>query len=252
MESYAVGRCIRRATVSDPAMLDGVSTEEVAGALGGQVVTETHRHGKWLFVGVASGRWLVLHFGMTGGLAAHETGQALPRFTRLSLALDDGQSVTFVDPRKFGGATLTVDVEGFLRARRWGPDPTAPGFGLAEFRAVLAGRTGNLKGILLNQKVIAGIGNLYADEMLYQAGLHPETRAADLTPATVARLYDGMMRAFEASLAVGTRYEQLPESFLLHHRNRTCQCPRCGATLKIHRVAGRSTHYCPRHQRKRR
>ncbi len=252
MESQAVGRRILKVAVIDPTVTKRIGPAEITGSLKGQRITATRRHGKWLFTGLENGRWLVLHFGMTGRLAVHGVDETPPRFVRLALHLNDGHTLAFVDSRKFGGAGMTDDVDAFLATRHWGPDPTLPGFDLNAFREIFAGRSGNLKGILLNQRVIAGIGNLYADEMLYQAGLHPETRAADLEPATVKKLYEAMMTAFGASLAVETRYAELPENFLLRHRNRTCQCPRCGATLKVHRVAGRSTYYCPRHQRKRR
>lgn len=249
MERHAVGRRITDVALPDATVLADTVPEAFRDVLAGTTVRATHRHGKWLFARLDSAPWLWIHFGMTGSLRLYQ-GEA-PRFIRLSLRFSDGNNLAFTDPRKFGAAGLADDVDAFLAARGWGPDPTHPGFDLAAFRARLKGRTGNLKGVLLNQKVIAGIGNLYADEMLFQAGLHPETRCAGLKPVTVRRLYEAMMTAFEASLAVETRYHELPDSFLLRHRNHTSQCPKCRGTLKIHKAAGRSTYYCPRHQRRR-
>ncbi|MBI5094212.1 MAG: hypothetical protein HZB26_17455 [Candidatus Hydrogenedentes bacterium] len=251
VETHALSLRIKRVAVPAPSLLDGVSAQTLRRALTGQVFETTHRHGKWLFVRTSAGRWLVLHFGMTGSLGCYPTRDAAPRFVRMRFDFANGLSLAFIDPRKFGKVGLTNDVQSFLQDRRWGLDPTAPGFDRAAFHQILRGRSGLLKAVLMNQRVIAGIGNLYADEMLFQAGLHPAARVEDLKPATVDRLYDAMTEAFAASLAVDTDYERLPERFLLRHRNGAGTCPKCGGTLASLANAGRTAYYCPRHQRKR-
>lgn len=249
--SRALHRPIVRTEIPDRSVLNGTEPGTLRRALTGYPLVDTHRHGKWLFVQTASNSWLVLHFGMTGNLRVFDSGEATPRYTRLRLRFRDGGSLAFTDPRKFGEAGLTNDIEAFLRARKWGPDPTQDGFDRETFRERLRGRTGVLKGVLLNQQIVAGIGNLYADEMLFQCGLHPETRVSDLKPRTFDALYDAMMDAFQASIAVDTRYEDLPDRYLLRHRNYTGLCPKCRRPLKSTTAGGRTTYYCATHQRRR-
>ncbi len=247
----ALHRTIAEVNVADVTVLTDMKVPALRRALVDHALVATHRHGKWLFLQSESGTWLVLHFGMTGTVRILSKEDALPRYVRLKLRFADGGSLVFTDPRKFGEAGLTRDVDAFLRARKWGPDPTQDGFDRYAFQDLLKGRTGNLKGMLLNQQVIAGIGNLYADEMLFQCGLHPETRASNLKPQTVDALYNAMMDVFNASLAVETRYEKLSDRFLLRHRNYTGLCPKCRRPLKTTTAGGRTTYYCATHQRRR-
>lgn len=250
VETHALHRPLQGARVFAPSVLNGVSTRALQRAVNGGSFETTHRHGKWLFVQLSTGPWLVLHFGMTGNLRCYGLNDDSPAYVRVRFDFARGASLAFTDPRKFGEVGLTTDIQAFLASRKWGPDPTQPGFDRSTFHQILRGRTGALKGVLMNQRVIAGIGNLYADEMLFQAGLHPDTRVASLKTATIDRLYEGMMEIFQASLAVGTDYESLPPRFLLRHRNYTGACPKCGANLATCKTAGRTTYYCPRHQRR--
>lgn len=232
VEAHALGKRILGVGEADAAVLEGVTREALVKALQNRRFDKTHRHGKWLFIHTDGGLWLVMHFGMTGGLFFGNAGKVPPH-------------VRFrVD---FGGNTALR----FLAEKRWGPDPALPGFDEKAFRKALAGRNGLLKGALLNQRVIAGIGNLYADEMLFQAGLHPETRTADLKASTFERLYEAMQEVFAASLGADTDYAALPEKYLLRHRDITGCCPKCGRALSKMAVCGRTTYYCARHQRRR-
>lgn len=251
-EAHVSGRRIAGVAKMDTAVLEGVSRASLQRALTGRRFISTRRHGKWLFLQLNSGAWLVLHFGMTGGLVYVHRKEVDPRFVRFRVDFQDGSRLCFTDSRKFGRISLADAPEVFLAAKGWGPDPTLPGFDRETFRARLRSRKGLLKSVLLNQQVIAGIGNLYADEMLFQAGLHPNTRAADLRLKTLDALYDAMMDVFAASLAVGTDYDALPERFLLRRRNSGGQCPKCGRILSTMSIGGRTTAFCAVHQRRRR
>lgn len=251
LAAQALQRPIARTEIPDPSVLNGVTSVAVRRALTAFPLVDTRRHGKWLFLRAESGAWLVLHFGMTGNARVLGPGESTPPYVRLRLKFHDGGSLVITDPRKFGEAGLANDIEAFLRARKWGPDPTHDGFDRRAFAALLKGRSGNLKGLLLNQQIIAGIGNLYADEMLFQCGLHPETRGSDLKSRSIGALYDAMMDVFQASIAVETRYEDLPDRFLLRHRNFTGLCPKCRRALKTITAGGRTSYYCPTHQRRR-
>jgi len=243
-ETYVLRRRIAKVAKADAAVLAGASRAALQHAVKGRRFVSTHRHGKWLFLRLNSGIWLTLHFGMTGGLVYVRRTETDPPFVRFRVDFQDGSRLCFADSRKFGRIGLTDAPEAFLAAKGWGPDPTLPGFNRETFRERLRSRKGLLKSVLLNQRVIAGIGNLYADEMLFQASLHPETHAAGLK-------FDAMMDIFAASLAAGTDYHVLPERFLLRHRNSDGQCPKCGRTLRTMSIGGRTTAFCSVHQRRR-
>jgi formamidopyrimidine-DNA glycosylase len=251
VETHALKRVISTIDVSAPKILSGVSVAVLRGALEGRRFDVAHRHGKWLFVRAAADTWLVLHFGMTGSLAYVKTKTVAIDHVRLRLDFTNGHSLAFIDPRMFGEVSLASSPHTFLENRGWGPDPTLPGFDRAVFHQRLQRRTGVLKTVLMNQQVIAGIGNLYADEMLFQTGLHPSVRVSALKPATLDKLYDAMMEIFTASLAVDTDFERLPDHFLLRHRNYSGRCPKCGEALAQSKSAGRTGYHCPRHQRRR-
>ncbi|MBI4556670.1 MAG: hypothetical protein HY706_03735 [Candidatus Hydrogenedentes bacterium] len=249
--SCALHQRVERVIIRDTSILEGATPRTLQRNLAGREFVKTHRHGKWLFIGADSGRWLTMHFGMTGDIEYCEAPINEPPYTRARFGFENGQSLIFTDPRKFGEIGITSDISSFLNKRKWGPDPTHPGFDRVTFRDLLRNRTGLLKGVLMNQRVIAGVGNLYADEMLFQTGLHPETSVGNLRRATIDALYDAMMTVFAASLAVDTDYERLPGNFFLRHRNYSGLCPKCRRPLSTAQASGRTTYYCPRHQRRR-
>src|SRR5213075_691734 len=178
--------------------------ERALRALAGRRFSEVRRHGKNLFAR-AGDAWLRLHFGMTGDLTAEAE-----RFARVVFEFDDGSLLAFDDMRLFGVVDLVGDPDEFIRERGLGPDPLM--IGLREFRARIAGRRGAIKPLLLSQELIAGVGNLYADETLYRSGIHPR-RGAD-------RLGDDEIKSMFANLrrVLGEAIDGRRKIFLIDHR----------------------------------
>ena len=255
MESYArtfarhaLGRTITRVRVLDQRIL-AVRKSTLMRALVGRQFTSVHRHGKHLFAR-AGDVWLRLHFGMSGDLSYVGPASDGPigvkpdphpgRFARVVFEFDDGGHLAFQDLRLFGVVDLVDDPDVFIRERGLGPDPLM--LGLRGFRARVARRRGAIKALLLSQNVIAGVGNLYADETLFRAGIHPRRGADQLSAEEVKAIFNSMRRVLRE--AISER-----EIFLVNHRQDGERCPRCGGTMQRTVVGGRTTYFCARHQR---
>ena len=251
---------IAGAEIVDPRLTRPVSPSLVADALVGERIAAVERRGKYLLWRLGSGRTLVVHLRMTGSLLHFPAGD-LPAdaYRRATLALDTGAAVGYRDVRRFGTWELLDD--GHLRpylASRLGPEPLAPSFTSARLARIVAERRAPIKAVLLDQRRIAGIGNIYADEALWRARIHPRRPAGELDAAEVARLH----RAVRAALRRGV---ELSGSTLrdyvtpdgegggmqheFHVYGRLGEpCDRCGRPIERIVVGGRGTWFCPRCQ----
>jgi formamidopyrimidine-DNA glycosylase len=241
-------------TVREVEVLDAKIVKADPGYLRQQLInqtfTRTDRIGKYLFVHLSSGRVLLLHFGMTGELAHYAPSAGPPRFTRVRFGLGNGYHLAFVDPRKFGRIELGDSVAQFQAAKGLSAD--ALGLPLADFSHALARRKAPIKSVLLDQAVAAGVGNWIADEMLFQARVHPLRQAAKLTEAEAAGLHQAMRHILELAVAHEAHYRDFPAYFLLHSRGWTdapvAPCPGCAGEVAKTVVGGRATYFCPQCQ----
>ncbi|MET9393565.1 DNA-formamidopyrimidine glycosylase family protein [Streptomyces sp. NPDC006624] len=245
LESCARGRVIRRVDVRDPGVLHGVDARGLRDALEGRRFGTPERRGKWLLARTG-GPTLALHFGMTGRLVCGRADDAVEPHDRVLFTLGAGRQLRFRDQRKLQGLWLVHDESGLDRLlRKQGPD--ALSVDRAEFEAVLSSRRGRLKGALTDQSVVAGLGNLLADEILWRARLRPDRSARDLGEAERRRLYREMRGTLRSSVTAGCVPPR--DSWLTGHRDdREPRCPRCGTGLRRSRMAGRGTVWCPRCQ----
>jgi len=231
---HAVGRTIARVRVLDDRVL-AIRKSTLTKALVGKQFTSVRRHGKHLFA-QAGDAWLRLHFGMSGDLTA-----GVERFARVVFDFDDGTCVAFDDMRLFGVVDVVRDPDDFIRERGLGPDPLA--IGVREFRKRLAGKRGGIKAVLLSQEAIAGVGNLYADETLFRAGVHPSRPADKLTDAEVKSIFSTLRRVLADAIAGRRR------GVMVEEREEGARCGRCGGTVRRAVVAGRTTYFCASHQK---
>ncbi|MGI5376894.1 Fpg/Nei family DNA glycosylase [Streptomyces sp. CA-251387] len=245
LTSCAKGRIIQRVDVRDTGVLHGVSTRSLRDALEGRRFTEPERHGKWLLARTG-GPTLLLHFGMTGRLVCSRPDDAVEAHDRVLFTLSRDRQLRFRDQRKLQGLWLAHDEsEVAALLERQGPDALA--VSREEFETALSARRGSLKTALTDQSVLAGLGNLLADEILWRAGLHPASRASDLTEPDRRRLYTHMRRALRSAVTAGCVPPR--DSWLTGHRDDPAPaCPRCGTSLRRSRMAGRGTVWCPQCQ----
>ncbi|UUU32357.1 Fpg/Nei family DNA glycosylase [Streptomyces sp. CA-210063] len=245
LESCAKGRVIQRVDVRDPGVLHGTSTERLRDALEGRRFTEPERHGKWLLARTG-GPTLLLHFGMTGRLLCGRPDDAVEAHDRVLFTVARDRQLRYRDQRKLRGLWLADDESEVARLlERQGPDAMA--VNREEFEAALAARRGSVKTALTDQSVLAGLGNLLADEILWRAGLRPTSRASDLTEADCRRLYTQMRRTLRSAVTAGCVPPR--DTWLTGHRDDPVPtCPRCDNPLRRSRMAGRGTVWCPQCQ----
>jgi len=227
--------------------------------LTGQTVTDVGRRGKWVVIALSGGDALLVHLRMTGRLVLESEPCLDDPHLRVLLFLDDGRRLCFFDQRKFGRMVLTAEPQVVLGAL--GPEPLAEDFTAAQFADMLARRRGRIKPLLLNQRFLAGLGNIYTDEVLWRAGVHPLRTADTLTPAEVRRLHRAIRLVTRAAIASGgttlpdrayRRADGRPGEFAprLGVYGRVGQpCPRCGLAIERITVGQRGTHVCARCQR---
>jgi formamidopyrimidine-DNA glycosylase len=243
------GRVIRHVTVSDPRLLSGITSGAFGPRLEGGRIIGSQRHGKHLLVRLAPAGWLTMHFGMTGALHHWEGAEPEPPYTRIRFDFADGHHLAYTNLRRLGAVGLVDDAESFFAAERLGLDALDPQFGFAAFERTLSARKRDIKSLLMDQTVIAGIGNIYSDEILFQAGIHPKTRTDRLGPDVRELLFRQMKDVLQTAIERGSGAElnpdALPPSFLLPHRTRGGHCPRCGGELGTAKFSGRTAYYCP-------
>jgi formamidopyrimidine-DNA glycosylase len=179
---------------------------------------------------------------MTGSLQYFKQAQQAPAHTRVLFIFTNNHRLAFDDQRQFGQIGLLQDVDEFLKGRALGPD--ALDISLGEFRKILGKRRGAVKSILMNQALIAGIGNIYADEILFRARMHPATEISRLGSKALTKLFRAERYILEKAIAAKADVNQMPKLWLLPHRGKGGKCPRCGRKLKSSRIGGRTAWFC--------
>lgn len=225
--------------------LQDASSNQIQTALQGQVLQQTHRHGKYLFAELDHGHWLVLHFGMTGGLSYYKVDGDEPDHTRMLIRYQNGYHLAYISQRKLGEIALTADVETFVEERELGIDALDPKLDQAAFVDILADSRAMIKSALMDQQRIAGIGNVYADEILYQARVHPKTKVNELDRDTLSRIYQQMKAVLQTAIECRAEPDQLPDTYIIPQRHEGGICPTCEGEVQQLEVSGRTTYYCP-------
>ena len=270
LEPELLGRTIVAAAIHDERWTRPEPTAPVVAGLVGRRIESVGRRGKYLLLGLDDGATLTMHLRMTGNLlladAAAPDGHRFgmerlypaptePAYLRAELELDDGRRLLFTDPRRFGhAALLDAGALGPYLDSRLGVEPLSDELTAELIGRIALGRTAPLKSFLLDQKGIAGIGNIYADEALHRAELHPLSPADSMRAEHWGALREGIVAALEAGLANGgasiddyrdSRGEQgsMQHEFLVHTREGQ-ECPRCGGRISRIVVGGRSTYFC--------
>jgi formamidopyrimidine-DNA glycosylase len=257
LEPVLVGRRFERVEINDPRLVRPFEPVAVAAELEGERVAEVDRRGKYLIFRFESGRVLLIHLRMTGSFRHRRNGEGEDDpHRRAVVRLDDGSDVAYRDVRRFGTWLLVEpeELEPYL-AERLGEEPLLAGFTPARLARRLAGRRAPIKAALLDQRTLAGLGNIYVDEALWRARIHPKRPAGELDANEVRRLHGAIRRVLET--AIDRRGSTLRDystprglrgsmqrAFKVYGRTDE-PCDRCGTPIEKTRAGGRGTWYCP-------
>ncbi len=255
-----VGRTITSAHVYWPRIIANLTPHACRSRIRGLRIEGVRRRAKYIVVDLSGEQVLLIHLRMTGQLSLTPTTQPRKPHQHIVLDLDDGRSLRYKDTRKFGRWHLVHDPGPILN--RLGPEPLARAFSADAFVSLLKTRKGKLKPLLLNQDIIAGLGNIYVDEALFDAGLHPEKACNTLSETQLRKLYCSIRKVLRRGIRTGgttlgsgqTNFYSVAgrrgrnQDGLRVFRRDGEACPTCGAVIQRLIVGQRSTHVCPRCQ----
>jgi formamidopyrimidine-DNA glycosylase len=262
LERVLAGKGLVRVRIADPRLTRPEPPEAIAAALEGDRVTAVRRRGKYVVIELESLRHLLVHLRMTGSFLHGRNGSLEEdQYQRAVVTLDDGSDVGYRDVRRFGTWLLleSGELDGYL-ASRLGLEPLDREFTPRRLRAALDGRRAPIKAALLDQRIVAGIGNIYADEALWEARVHPLRPAGELAGEDVARLHRAIRKVLAHAIDRGGatlddrnyrdpsgREGSMQDEFRVYGREGK-PCPRCRAAIAKKRIGGRGTCFCPRCQ----
>ncbi|MEM0449317.1 MAG: DNA-formamidopyrimidine glycosylase family protein [Methanomassiliicoccales archaeon] len=241
-----VGRRINEVVVKDGRVLSEVDSSELQACVENKSVVNILRHGKQLFFDLGSGL-LTVHLGMTGELLIVQGCEELAPHARALFKMDDGSTLVYNDPRMFGRLGCTRSVKDFIMDRGLGPD--ALSLDEKEFSVCAKSHRRPIKAVLMDQHILAGVGNLYSDEALFQARINPTKVANKISSKGLRCLGREIKEVLLQSIYAETVFERLPKGYLLRCRRRGELCPRNNGVLTSIEIGGRTSVYCPTCQR---
>lgn len=214
----------------------------------GKTFISTKRIGKYFFIETSGESTLVMHFGMTGKLTYYKDAEDRPKFAHIVFEFENGFYLGFENKRKFGWMDLAKSVDSYQEDKKLSDD--ARELSWNDFNNALKNRKTYIKPVLLDQKVAAGIGNWMADEILYQAKIHPESKLEALQEKHLKYIYNAMKKVIETAIEKEAVYTDFPEDFLMHNRRENGKCFHTGNDIIKTKVGGRATYISPNWQAK--
>ncbi|XLS29741.1 Fpg/Nei family DNA glycosylase [Flavobacteriaceae bacterium M23B6Z8] len=211
-----------------------------------ECLTGTERIGKYLFLKTSGEKILVMHFGMTGRPKYYKDEEDRPKFGHIVLKFENEFHFAFENKRKFGWWDLTDSIEEYQKNHGLSTD--ARDLTIEDFKESLSNRKTHIKKIIMDQSVAAGVGNWMADEILYQAKIHPKKKVEDMSEEHIETVFEAMKKVIEVAIKHDAHYSDFPEDFLMHFRKEDAKCFHTGADIKKIKVGGRSTYFSPKWQ----
>jgi len=241
LDRTSLKQVIKDVQVIDNRILD---TEEyrLIDTLEGKRFESSIRHGKYLLVYLKP-RYLVMHFGMSGDLEYYDNKNDPPKFSKVIFQFDNGFSLAYISIRMFGKVSVADSIEEFIENKKLGPD--AYKMTLEEFLEAVQRRSAIAKNVLLNQSFIAGIGNIYSDEILFRTKIHPKTNINELSDSKVKELFVSIKEVLEFGIKKKGDLSTYPNEFLIPHRKKEEKCPICNSDITRFEISGRHGFFCP-------
>ncbi|GLT95329.1 hypothetical protein SLE2022_130180 [Rubroshorea leprosula] len=264
VEEHCLGKKIKKAVIAnDPKVIDGVSPSDFETSLVGKTIVSAHRKGKNMWLQLDSPPFPSFQFGMTGAVyikgvavtkykrsAVNDTDEWPSKFSKFFIELDDGLELSFTDKRRFARVRLLKDPASVTPISELGPDALLEPMTVDQFTESLSKKKIGIKALLLDQSFISGIGNWVADEVLYQARIHPQTPASNLSKENCATLLKSIKEVLEKAVEVGADSSQFPSNWILHSRdNKPGKAFVDGKKIEFISAGGRTTAYVPELQK---
>ena len=248
LDKTSLKQLIKKIQVIDNRILN---TEEISlrKALVGKRFESTIRHGKYLLVNL-NPQFLVIHFGMSGDLKYYNNKDDPPRFSKIIFQFNNGFNLAYISIRMFGKISIVDSIEEFIENKKLGPDAYKMSFD--EFNEAVKRRSAIAKNALLNQSFIAGVGNIYSDEILFRTKIHPKTNINSLSDNKVKKLYSNIIDVLEFGIKKKGDLSTYPNDFLIPHRKKEEKCPICNTEIIRIEISGRHGFFCPSCQKEQR
>ena len=245
------GRTVGGVTLNWPKAVKAPSAGEFQEGILGATIEDVGRRAKYFLFHLRDPRTLIVHLRMTGSLRVVESSAEMNPYTQTVFHFRDGYDLRFVDPRKFGAVWLVDDAESVVGDL--GPEPLEPSFTRESLGEIMEGRGTAIKSLLMDQKRIAGIGNIYADDILFESGVHPQTPAKELGVESVGRIHTSIVAVLNRAIEMLEKKlppdapptEALGDEIFLAPRENGAACPRCSGEIRRLVVGGRGTYFCP-------
>ena len=245
----ARGEVIREVKILDKKVLGENAGDLFAENLPGKKMGAANRRGKHLFIALNEDGWLAFHFGMTGFFSFYEAEEPKSEHPRLILDFEDGAHLAFDCQRRLGEVDLIDNLNEYIEKKGLGPDALEDNLGYDDFKRIFSNDKSMAKSGLMNQSKLAGIGNVYSDEILFQAEIYPRRKFLNLSEKELKNIYEKMKFVLEEAVNKEVKPELMPDDFLLTHREEGGVCPKCSAEIKKVGVSGRNGYYCPECQK---
>ncbi len=245
----ALNKKIDKVEVKDKDVLEEISAQSLQRKIKGAKFKETDRLGKYMFVRFDKKGWLVLHFGMTGFLRYYKNEKEEPEHVRVIFNFANGYKLAFDNQRKLGKVDIADSIEEYAEKNEIGPDVLKDDFDLTRFREIMAQKRGLIKSTLMDQKSMAGIGNIYSDEILFRAKIHPASKTEKLDDKQVKKIFRALKTVLKKAVEAEVDPQKMPRSYLLPNREDGHKCPKCDGKIKSRKFSGRTGYYCNKHQK---
>ncbi len=248
LKATSLNKRLDTVKVLDSRIVKG-NIRELKHGLIGHCLQKAKRRGKFVILKTDVPNYLIFHFGMTGYLRYFKNKRRILLYTRVLFGFKNNYHLAYISQRMLGGIWLTEYPEEIPTIASMGPEPLDPNFTLEVFQERLRNRSKIIKALLMDQGFIAGIGNLYADEILFQAGILPYRKAKDLNIKERARLYKKIKEVLKEANKVNAEVWRLGHKFIIPHRYSDDICPRCGKDLESMSIGNRTSFFCPQCQK---
>lgn len=241
LDETSLNQTVTSVEVTDERILN-IEESYLRKSVTGKKFESSVRHGKYLLV-YLNPKFLVLHFGMSGDLGYYNDKDDPPKFSKVIFQFGNGFNLAYISIRMFGKVSIANSFEEFIEKKKLGPDAYKMSF--EEFYEALQRRTAIAKSALLNQSFIAGVGNIYSDEILFRTKIHPKTNINSLSDNKVKELYGNIIDVLEFGIKKKGDLSTYPNEFLIPHRKKEEKCPNCNSEIIRIEISGRRGFFCP-------